>query len=443
MAKIKQITAREILNAKGNPTIEATVILSDGATGIASCPTGTSVGTYEAVDLKDNDQARFQGQGVLNAILNIQKEIAPNLIGMDASKQQEIDKKMIDLDGTPNKSRLGANATLSVSMAVAKASAKSSVLPLYLYLREFIKKENTPLKIPTPLFNVINGGKHAEDNFDFQEFMIIPATSKTFEESLRMASDIYNSLRKNIETNNLSTLIGDEGGFSPKLASNQEALLLLKRSVDSANLRLAFDVFFGMDAAANNFYSQNAYHIRDKSSSLSAKDLIAFYKMLNEQYNFLYLEDGLAEDDWDNWTQLCSELSGQTLIVGDDLTTTNPYRLQTALQKKAITGIIIKPNQIGTVIEALAVVEMAREAGLKITVSHRSGETNDDFIADFAVAVSADYVKFGAPIHQLPQIFNLDSNSCFWEVISLRLFCNSSTFWCALRYSPGSKGISI
>src|ERR1035437_1954150 len=397
MAKIKQITAREILNAKGNPTIEATVILSDGATGIASCPTGTSVGTYEAVDLKDNDQARFQGQGVSNAILNIQKEIAPNLIGMDASKQQDIDKKMIDLDGTPNKARLGANATLSVSMAVAKASAKSSVLPLFLYLREFIKKENLPLKIPTPLFNLINGGKHAEDNFDFQEFLVIPATSKSYEESLKMITDIYSSLRKNIETNNLSTLIGDEGGFSPKLASNQDALLLLKRSVDSANLRLGFDVFFGMDAASNNFYSQNAYHIKDKSNSLSAKELIAFYKMLNEQYHFLYLEDGLAEDDWDNWTLLCSELSGETLIVGDDLTTTNPYSLQTALQKKAITGIIIKPNQIGTVIEALAVVEMARENSLKITVSHRSGETNDDFIADFAVAVSADYVKFGAP----------------------------------------------
>jgi enolase len=397
MAKIKQISAREILNAKGNPTIEATVILSDGATGIASCPTGTSVGTYEAVDLKDNDQTRFQGQGVLNAILNIEKLIAPNLIGMDASKQQEIDKKMIDLDGTQNKARLGANATLSVSMAVAKASAKSSVLPLYLYLREFIKKENTPLRIPTPLFNIINGGKHAEDNFDFQEFMIIPATSKTYEESLKMASDIYNSLRKNIETNNLSTLIGDEGGFSPKLASNQDALLLLRRSVESANLRMGFDVFFGMDAASNNFYSQNSYHIRDKNNALSAKELIEFYKLLNDQYHFLYLEDGLAEDDWDNWALLCAQLSGQTLIVGDDLTTTNPYRLQTALQKKAITGIIIKPNQIGTVIESLAVVEMARENGLKITVSHRSGETNDDFIADFAVAVSADYVKFGAP----------------------------------------------
>ena len=398
MAKIKQISAREILNAKGNPTVEATVILSDGATGIASSPTGTSVGKYEAVDLKDNDQSRYQGLGVLNAIMNIDKLIAPNLIGMDASRQQEIDKKMIDLDGTQNKARLGANATLSVSMAVAKASARSSVLPLFLYLREFIKKENLPLKIPTPLFNLINGGKHAEDNFDFQEFLIIPATSKPYEESLRMATDIYNSLRKNIETNNLSTLVGDEGGFSPKLATNQDALLLLKRSIESINLRVGFDVFFGLDTASNSFYSQNSYHLKDKSSSLSAKDLIAFYKMLNEQYHFLYLEDGLSEDDFDGWGELCKELSSETLIVGDDLTATNPYRLQTALAKKAITGIIIKPNQIGTVIEALAVVEMARQAGLKIAVAHRSGETNDDFIADFAVAASADYVKFGAPV---------------------------------------------
>jgi len=397
MAKIKQISAREILNSKGNPTVETTVILSDGATGISSSPTGTSVGKYEAVDLKDNDQTRFQGLGVLNAIMNVNKLIAPNLIGMDASRQQEIDKKMIDLDGTPNKGRLGANATLSVSMAVAKASAKSSVLPLFLYLREFTKKENLPLRIPTPLFNLINGGKHAEDNFDFQEFLVIPATSKSYEESLKMVTDIYYSLRKNIETNNLSTLIGDEGGFSPKLANNQEALLLLKRSVESVNLRVGFDVFFGMDTASDNFYSENGYRIKDKNNTLSAKDLISFYKLLNEQYHFLYLEDGLAEDDWGGWTELCAELGSQMLIVGDDLTATNPYRLQTALQKKAITGIIIKPNQIGTVIEALAVVEMAREAGLKITVSHRSGETNDDFVADFAVAASVDYVKFGAP----------------------------------------------
>jgi enolase len=398
MAKIKQIIAREILNSKGHPTIETNVILSDGATGTASSPTGTSVGKYEAVDLKDGDQKRYQGLGVLNAILNVEKLIAPSLIGMDANRQPDIDKRMIDLDGTHNKGRLGANATLSVSMAIAKAAARSSVLPLFLYLREYIKKENVQLKIPTPLFNLINGGKHAENSFDFQEFLVIPPTSTSFEEGLKRVDDLYFSLRKNIETNNMSTLIGDEGGFSPRLAGNQDALLLLKHSAEAINLRIGFDIFFGLDAASNNFYSQGQYQIKDKANSLSAKDLIAFYKLINDQYHLLYLEDGLSEDDFDGWSELCKQLSGQTLIVGDDLTATNPYRLQTALEKKAITGIIIKPNQIGTVMEALAVVEMAREAGLKITVSHRSGETNDDFIADFAVATSADYIKFGAPV---------------------------------------------
>ena len=399
MAKIKQISSREILNAKGHPTIETTVILSDGATGVASSPSGTSVGKYEAVEIRDKDEKSFQGLGVKNAILNIEEIIAPSLLGMDASKQQEIDKKMIDLDGTHNKGRLGANATLSVSMAAAKAAARSSVLPLFLYLREYIKRENVPLKIPTPAFNIINGGKHAEGStLDFQEFLVIPASSKTYDESLKMGINIYFSLQKNLQTNNLSTLIADEGGFSPKLASNQDALLLLKQSIDSANLRIGFDVFLGLDVCASNLFSEQKYHIKDKTISLSAKDLISFYEAINKDYHFLYLEDGLSEDDWENWSELTLRLSKQTMIVGDDLTVTNPYRLQTALDKKAITAIVIKPNQIGTVIEALAVVEMARQAGLKIIVSHRSGETNDDFIADFAVAASADYVKFGAPV---------------------------------------------
>ena len=399
MAKIKQISSREILNAKGHPTIETTVILSDGATGVASSPSGTSVGKYEAVEIRDKDEKSFQGLGVKNAILNIEEIIAPSLLGMDASKQQEIDKKMIDLDGTHNKGRLGANATLSVSMAAAKAAARSSVLPLFLYLREYIKRENVPLKIPTPAFNIINGGKHAEGStLDFQEFLVIPASSKTYDESLKMGINIYFSLQKNLQTNNLSTLIADEGGFSPKLASNQDALLLLKQSIDSANLRIGFDVCLGLDVCASNLFSEQKYHIKDKTISLSAKDLISFYEAINKDYHFLYLEDGLSEDDWESWSELTLKLSQQTMIVGDDLTVTNPYRLQTALDKKAITAIVIKPNQIGTVIEALAVVEMARQAGLKIIVSHRSGETNDDFIADFAVAASADYVKFGAPV---------------------------------------------
>lgn len=399
MAKIKQILSREILNAKGHPAIETTVILTDGATGIASSPSGTSVGKYEAVEIRDMDEKKFQGQGVQNAILNIEEIIAPSLLGMDASRQQDIDKKMIDLDGTHNKARLGANATLSVSMAIAKAAARSSVLPLFLYLREYIKKENFPLKIPTPAFNVINGGKHAQaGNLDFQEFLLIPATSKSYDESLNIGTNVYFSLSKALQTNNLSTLVGDEGGFSPSVQTNQDALVILKQAIEAANLRLGFDVFLGLDAAANNLFSEQRYHIKDKSIAMSSKDMIDFYNLLNKDYHFLYLEDGLSEDDWEGWAELYTQLSQQTLIVGDDLTVTNPYRLQTALDKKTITGIIIKPNQIGTVIESLAVVEMARQAGLKIIVSHRSGETNDDFIADFAVAASADYVKFGAPV---------------------------------------------
>ncbi|MBI3985125.1 MAG: phosphopyruvate hydratase [Candidatus Levybacteria bacterium] len=398
MAKIKQISAREILNAKGEPTIETTVILSDGAVGIASVPSGTSVGKYEAVDLKDNDPKRFNGNGVLNAIGSIHKVLTPLLTGLEASNQQQVDKKMIELDATPNKSKIGANAILSVSIAVAKASARSAVLPLFLYLREFVKKDDAPLKIPTPCFNIINGGVHGGGSIDFQEFLIIPATSKKYSESLQLGTNVYFALKKAIESNNLSSLIGYEGGFSPKLSSNQDALLLIKQALEAANLRVGFDMFLGLDAAANNFYNENKYMIRDKSTTLTSKDLIMFYKMVNEQFHLLYLEDGLAEDDWEGWKELYATMSQQTLIVGDDLVATNPFRLSEAISKSALSGVIIKPNQIGTILESLAVCEMAKQAGLKVVVSHRSGETNDDFIADFAVAVSADYVKFGAPV---------------------------------------------
>ncbi len=398
MAKIKQISAREILNAKGIPSVEATVMLNDGKIGTASCPSGTSVGNYEASELRDHDENHFQGNGVLKAIASVQDVIAPALLGMEATKQPEIDKKMIEMDGTQNKGRLGANAILSVSMAVAKAAAKSSLLPTFLYLREFVQKGNTPVKIPTPIFNVLNGGKHAGENIDFQEFMMIPASSKSYSESLNMIYVLYQSLKKTLEQNNLTTLIGDEGGFAPKLPSNKDGLNLLKSAIDTTSFRFGFDVFLGLDVAATNLFTEGKYHIKDKTMPMSGSDMISFYQDINKEFHLLYLEDPLAEDDWSSWSNLYSQLSQQTLLVGDDLTATNPYRLQMALDKKAITGIIIKPNQIGTVIEALAVVEVAREMGLKIIVSHRSGETNDDFIADFAVAVSSDYVKFGSPV---------------------------------------------
>jgi len=397
MAKIKQIITQEILNSKGMPTVETTVILNDGKTGTASTPTGTSVGSYEASELRDRDDKRFQGNGVLKPISNIENIIAPAILGMDATKQHEIDKKMIELDGTQNKGRLGSNAILSVSMAVAKAAAKSALLPTFLYLREFVSKENTTIRIPAPLFNILNGGKHAGDNTNFQEYMVIPASSKTYSESLDMAIVLYNSLRKILEQNSFATLVGDEGGFAPKLQTNKEGLGFLKQAIEATSFRYGFDVFLGLDTAASNFYLEGKYHIKDKTMPLSSDELIKYYEELNTEFHILYLEDPLAQDDWNGWTKICSSVSQQTLIVGDDLTATNPYRLQMALDKKTITGIIIKPNQIGTVIEAMAVVEIARQAGLKIIVSHRSGETNDDFIADFAVAVSADYVKFGAP----------------------------------------------
>lgn len=398
MAKIKQIKAREILDCRGNPTIETTVILTDGSSGIASVPSGASIGSYEAVELRDHDQTRFNGLGVLKAIENVQNFIAPKLGGMEASKQQDIDKAIIELDGTQNKGRLGANATLCVSMAVCRAAAQSAVLPLFLYLRQFIHKENTSLKIPSVVFNLINGGLHAGNNLDFQEFHVIPATSKSYSEALSTGITIYNALKDTLKQNNLPILVGDEGGFGPTLASNMEAFALLKQAVAASNLRFGFDVFFGLDAAANHLYRDGHYYIKDKAMSFSSADLTLYYETLNKEYDLLYIEDPFFEDDWQAWANLAIKISHDTIVAGDDLTATNPYRLQMAIDKKAITGIIIKPNQIGTVLEALAVVEVARAAGLKIIVSHRSGETNDSFIADFAVAVSADYVKFGAPV---------------------------------------------
>lgn len=396
MPKIKQITAREILNSNGIPTIETTVVLQDGISSTASVPTGVSVGSYEAVELRDKDPLRFHGMGVLHAVNTVNTIIGPKLIGMDPTKQQEIDRTMIEMDGTQNKARLGANSMLSISIAVAKAAAATSVLPLFLYLRQFLSSQST-LSLPTPLFNVLEGGKHATETTDFQEFLIVPATSKTFSESLQMGTQIYSTLKDILRTNNFSTLVGNEGGFSPQVRSNFDVLSLLSQAIEATNYRIGYDLFTGLDIAANTFYMNQQYKIHDKQMSLSSKDLLAYYDQLAKQFHMLYLEDILFEDDWNGWAEGVVTLGRECLIVGDDLVTTNPYRLQTAIDKRAITGVVIKPNQIGTVIESLAVVQVAKAAGLKIVVSHRGGETNDNFIADFAVAVGADYTKFGAP----------------------------------------------
>lgn len=397
MAAIQDIQAREIINSKANPTIEASVILEDGTVGTAACPSGTSVGKYEAVELQDQEMKRFHGKGVLKAINNIQTLIKPELIGVEITEQQEIDQRMIGLDPEKNKGTIGANAMLAVSMAAAKAGAISTKQPLYRYLRHYFPDAPTEFKIPTPAFNVINGGLHAGGALDIQEFLVIPATFKTFSESLQLGIAVYHNLMQALSKNFLSTLIGDEGGFAPSLATNQDALSLISQAIEMAGVRLGYDAFCGMDCASDTYFSDGNYKIKDRPSALNSKELIRYYEELVKKYNILYLEDGMAEDDVEGWKAMTETLSKDCMVVGDDLTATNPERLQMALTNNLLTGIIIKPNQIGTVMESIAVVAMAKAAGLKVIVSHRSGETNDDFIADFGVAVGADYVKFGAP----------------------------------------------
>lgn len=396
MAKIKEISAREIFNGNGQPTLEVVVTLADGATGAASSPSGTRQGNYEAVELRDNDSMRFNGLGVLKGLQIVRDIITPKLLGMEASHQQEIDRCLLELDGTENKSKLGANVTLSVSVAVAKAAAASSVLPLFLYLREFIDKTHSPLRIPNPIFSIVDGGSHGNESIDFQEFMIVPASSKTFEESLKIGYQIYSSMKNFLRLNGLSTLVGLDGAFGPKVSSNSDVLSLLTQAIDTTTVRLGYDVFLGVDAAASTFYKNQEYKIHDKPMTMSVKGMNAYYQELIKEFHILYLEDPFAENDWDGWDGVNAQLNSEITVVGDDLIATNPYRLQMAIEKKAVNGIVIKPSQVGTVIEALAVVEVARTAGLKITVSGRGIETNDDFIADFAVAASADYVRFGS-----------------------------------------------
>lgn len=401
MSKIKTIFAREILDSRGDPTVETTVILSDGASARSSVPSGSSKGTYEAMELRDNDKSRLNGKGVLNAVSNVNTFIAPKLLGMDAFAQQKIDKAMIELDGTQNKGRLGSNAILSISQAVAKASSRSSLLPLAVYLRQFISNNDTLNRIPTPMFNLIEGGRHSHQGaINFQEILLVPATSKTFSESLELGIKVFHSLKGIITDKMMSTLSADEGGFSPQLSTNQEAINMLKSAVERAGFSFALDAFIGLDVAANSILDGKKYRLLDRTVPYSSEELVDFYDQLVSEFSIIYLEDPLAEDDWEGWKKLYNKVGTKTVVCGDDLVTTNPYRLQLAIDNNVLNGIIIKPNQIGTVTEALAVAEMAKYKKYKITVSHRSGETSDDFIADFATAIGADNVKFGAPARE-------------------------------------------
>jgi len=400
MAKIKQIHAREILDSRANPTVETTVILDSGEKGTASVPSGSSVGKYEAVELRDGDLKRFNGLGVLKVVDNVNQMIGPKLIGFDSCDQEKIDKLMIELDGTANKAKLGANSLLSVSLAVAKAAAKANNFSLYHYLNQLAGKMGLAVeikRIPQPTLNIINGGKHGAGNLDFQEFQILPASNKSFSQGLRMAVEIYQSLKKVLAYRKAVYSVGDEGGFAPNLYTNLDALEAIKEAIEETNYKLGFDVFLGLDIAPAFFMKGKDYQIKDRSGPLKTTQYIDFLLDLTSSYHLLTLEDPLSEDDWDSWRILTNKIGGKTFIVGDDLLVTNRSRLEKAVQEKACSAILIKPNQVGTLTETLKVIKMAKEGGFKISISHRSGETNDVFIADLAVAVQSDFVKFGAP----------------------------------------------
>lgn len=391
--------AREILDSRGNPTIETMVVLESGYRGTASVPSGASVGKYEAHELRDHDEHRYRGMGVLKAVGNVNSVIGPKIKGLDALNQPQIDSLMISLDGTPTKQNLGANSILSVSLAVAAAAASVSKQPLYRYLNSMFKAlVSTPLtKIPTPTMNIINGGRHGAGNLDFQEFHIVPATNKRYREALQMGVEIYDSLREILTYRNAIHSVGDEGGFAPNLFTNSEALEILLEAIRVTPYHFGVDVFLGLDLAANNFFGTRGYQIKDKPLPMPTSEFIDYLKSLHDKYRLLILEDPLNEDDWDGWTQITSLLGHEVLIVGDDLLVSNPQRLQKAIDTKACSAILVKPNQVGTLTEFFEVVALAKKNKIATIVSHRSGETQDSFIADLGVAVQSEYVKFGAP----------------------------------------------
>jgi len=391
-AIIESVKGREILDSRGNPTIEVEVILVDGTIGVASVPSGASTGKYEVVELRDGDKGRYGGLGVLMAVSNVNNDIAPEIIGMSASEQQVIDQKLIELDGTANKSRLGANAILGVSLAVVKAAANFLGTPLYRYLGG--AKAHL---LPVPMLNILNGGKHALGSTDFQEFMIVPLGAANFAQAIQMSSEIYHSLHKVLKDKGLNTNIGDEGGFAPQLSSNKEAIELILVAVDLAGYKAGVDCFLALDPAATSFYQDGKYVLSLEGITLTAEEMVDYYANWVSNYPIISIEDGLAEDDWVGWLLLTAKLGKEVQLVGDDLYVTNIKRLERGIAEKASNSILIKPNQIGTLSETLAVVKRAQKAGWTTIISHRSGETEDTTIADLSVASDAGFIKAGAP----------------------------------------------
>lgn len=392
MTMITDIYAREILDSRGNPTVEVDVVLEDGTVGRASVPSGASTGAYEAVELRDGDKKRYLGKGVLTAVENVNEIIAPELVGFDATEQADIDQLMIELDGTPNKGKLGANAMLGVSLAVAKAAAASIGLPLHRYIGGTNAKE-----LPVPMMNILNGGKHADNNVDIQEFMVMPVGAKSFAEALRMNAEIYHQLKAVLKKHGLSTSIGDEGGFAPNLASNAAALDMIVEAIKEAGYKPGKQVALAIDTAATEIYKDGLYNLAGEGLVKSAAEMVDYYEALVKKYPIVSIEDGLAEDDWDGWKLLTDRLGKTVQIVGDDLFVTNPVRLAKGIEKNVANAILIKLNQIGTLTETLDAIELAKRHGYTSVVSHRSGETEDSTIADLVVAINAGQIKTGAP----------------------------------------------
>ena len=410
MSRILDVYAREILDSRGTPTIEVEVILESGVVGRAAVPSGASTGVHEAVELRDGDKARYMGKGVLQAVQNVNQIIAEEIVGFSVFEQVEIDEAMIELDGTPNKGNLGANAILGVSMAVAKAAAEELGMPLYKYLGGISARE-----LPVPMMNILNGGEHADNNVDIQEFMILPVGAPSFKEALRMGSEVYHNLKSVLKAKGLSTAVGDEGGFAPDLKSNEEALQIIMEAIEKAGYKAGEDILLGMDVASTELYKDGKYHLDGKA--ITSTELIEYYAGLVEKYPIISIEDGMSEDDWEGWKALTERLGKKIQLVGDDLFVTNTARLAQGIEKGIGNSILVKVNQIGTLTATFATIARAKRAGYPCVVSHRSGETEDATIADIAVAVNAGQIKTGAPartdrVAKYNQLLRIEDELC-------------------------------
>ncbi|PKM90359.1 MAG: phosphopyruvate hydratase [Firmicutes bacterium HGW-Firmicutes-12] len=392
MSTIADIFAREILDSRGNPTVEVDVILEDGSFGRAAVPSGASTGAYEAVELRDEDESRYMGKGVMKAVTNVNAVIAPALIDADALDQVGIDRILNEMDGTPNKGKLGANAMLGVSLAVAKAAADYIGMPLYRYIGGANVKE-----LPVPMMNILNGGKHADNNVDIQEFMVLPVGASSFSEALRMGAEVFHNLKAVLKKKGYNTSVGDEGGFAPNLSSNEEALEVIVEAIHAAGYKPGDDIRLALDVAATELYKDGEYHLAGEGLRKNSTQMVEYYSTLVDKYPIISIEDGLSEDDWEGWQEMTRVLGKRLQIVGDDLFVTNTEKLARGIQMGVGNSILVKVNQIGTLTETLDTIEMAKRAGYTVVISHRSGETEDVTIADLVVAVNAGQIKTGAP----------------------------------------------